>query len=54
MFAQEPDPPYDRPPLSKALWKGDPVESIWRKTTDKGVELLQGRRARSFDLAKKP
>jgi hypothetical protein len=23
--------PYDRPPLSKGLWKGKDLESIWRK-----------------------
>jgi 3-phenylpropionate/trans-cinnamate dioxygenase ferredoxin reductase component len=28
----EPDPPYMRPNLSKGLWKGRPVEKIWRKT----------------------
>jgi hypothetical protein len=26
------DAPYDRLPLSKALWKGTPLDSIWRKT----------------------
>jgi 3-phenylpropionate/trans-cinnamate dioxygenase ferredoxin reductase component len=30
MFGAEPDPPYNRPPLSKGLWKGDPLESVWR------------------------
>jgi len=29
IVGDEPQPPYERPPLSKALWKGDkPVESI--------------------------
>lgn len=32
VITAEPDPPYDRPPLSKALWKGEPLESIWRST----------------------
>jgi NADPH-dependent 2,4-dienoyl-CoA reductase/sulfur reductase-like enzyme len=32
MFTSEPDPPYNRPPLSKALWKGKGLETIWRKT----------------------
>ena len=49
----EPDPPYDRPPLSKKLWSGTPFESIWRKTKDRGVELLLGRRVTSIDLARK-
>jgi NADPH-dependent 2,4-dienoyl-CoA reductase/sulfur reductase-like enzyme len=24
--------PYDRPPLSKGLWRGKPIRSIWRNT----------------------
>ena len=43
MISKEPDAPYNRPPLSKALWKGKPLESIWRKTEDKGVEMHLGR-----------
>jgi len=31
VISMEPDPSYNRPPLSKALWKGDPVDGIWRK-----------------------
>lgn len=31
VICAEPHPPYDRPPLSKQLWKGTPVETIWRK-----------------------
>ena len=23
-------PPYNRPPLSKALWKNEPDDTIWR------------------------
>jgi len=29
MLGAEPHPPYARPPLSKALWKGEPESSIW-------------------------
>lgn len=43
LISAEPDPPYNRPPLSKALWKGKPLDSIWRKTEDKGVEMHLGR-----------
>src|SRR5688572_16821666 len=39
LFSAEPDAPYNRPPLSKALWKGKPVDSIWRKTEEKHAEL---------------
>jgi len=31
-------PPYNRPPLSKGLWKGKPLEKIFRKATEEGVE----------------
>ncbi len=39
MFSMEPDPPYSRPSLSKSLWKGRPLEKIWRNTQDLGIEL---------------
>ena len=32
LIGSEPEPPYDRPPLSKKLWKGKPFEVIWRGT----------------------
>jgi NAD(P)H-nitrite reductase large subunit len=32
IITSESHQPYDRPPLSKALWKGEPVEKIWRNT----------------------
>ena len=50
LIGDEPDPPYSRPPLTKALWKGEPLESVWRKTGDLGVELHLGRRATTLDL----
>ena len=31
IFSMESDPPYNRPPLSKGLWKGDSVDDVWRK-----------------------
>src|SRR5512133_3008291 len=40
MISMEPDPPYMRPNLSKGLWKGRPVEKIWRKTSERGTEIL--------------
>src|SRR5262245_18953187 len=45
--------PYDRPPLSKKLWKGKPLESIWRQTESQGVTLHLGRTARQLDLQSK-
>ena len=50
VIGAEPDPPYNRPPLTKALWKGDPLESIWRKTGDAGIDLHLGRRVTALDL----
>lgn len=49
LLSAEPDPPYDRPPLSKGLWKGKPVEKIWRRTSDQGVSLHLDRRAVSIE-----
>ena len=53
IIAAEPHPPYDRPPLSKALWKDKPLTSIWRKVDGKGVTLHQGRTARALDVRSK-
>jgi 3-phenylpropionate/trans-cinnamate dioxygenase ferredoxin reductase component len=43
MISTESDAPYNRPPLSKALWQGKPLDSIWCKTEDKGVGMHLGR-----------
>ena len=43
-------PPYQRPPLTKALWKGADEDSIWCGTEDVGVELELGRRIVSLDF----
>ncbi len=53
LFGRETDPPYDRPPLSKGLWKSKPLEKIWRKTADLGAELHLGQAIRALDLAAK-
>jgi NADPH-dependent 2,4-dienoyl-CoA reductase/sulfur reductase-like enzyme len=50
VIGEEPHAPYLRPPLSKALWKGEQEESIWRGTDTLGVELRLGRRAVALDL----
>lgn len=45
MLGLEPDPPYDRPPLSKALWKpGHDVQSVFRPIAETGARLTLGRR----------
>ena len=43
IVSMEQDPPYNRPPLSKGLWKGDPVDGIWRKAKGNAPELHLGR-----------
>jgi len=53
MISMDPDPPYMRPDLSKGLWKGRPVEKIWRKTVERGTELHLSRKAVQLDPAKK-
>lgn len=53
MISMEPDPPYTRPSLSKGLWKGRPLEKIWRNTQDLGVELHVGRKVIQFDPLEK-
>jgi 3-phenylpropionate/trans-cinnamate dioxygenase ferredoxin reductase subunit len=39
LVSAEAQPPYSRPPLSKGLWKGEPVTGIWRGTDALGVAL---------------
>ncbi len=52
IIGAEPDAPYSRPPLTKALWKGDPLDSVWRHTDQvPGVELRLGRRVVRLDPA---
>ncbi len=43
IISAEPDPPYDRPRLSKGLRKGEPLESIPRPAEPRGVALHLGR-----------
>jgi 3-phenylpropionate/trans-cinnamate dioxygenase ferredoxin reductase component len=44
-------PPYNRPPLTKGLWKGDSPDSLRRNTDETGAELTLGRRIASIDVA---
>jgi hypothetical protein len=50
IISSEKDPPYNRPPLTKGLWKGKPLSSIWRKSDGLGVTLHLGRTARKLDV----
>jgi len=50
IIGDDPHPPYERPPLSKGLWKDKTVESTDLGTAAKsGATLHLGRRARSLD-----
>jgi 3-phenylpropionate/trans-cinnamate dioxygenase ferredoxin reductase subunit len=53
LISAESDPPYDRPPLSKGLWKGKPIKEIWRNTQEMNVDLYLGRRVTALDLKEK-
>jgi 3-phenylpropionate/trans-cinnamate dioxygenase ferredoxin reductase subunit len=53
VIGKEPHPPYDRPPLSKKLWQGKPLDSIWRKTETLDVDLDLGRVVQTLDLPNK-
>jgi NADPH-dependent 2,4-dienoyl-CoA reductase/sulfur reductase-like enzyme len=37
--------PYSRPPLTKALWKGDDESTIWKKTDEHDVTIILSRNA---------
>lgn len=50
LVGEEPYPPYLRPPLSKALWKGKDEGKIWRGTEKLGVDLRLERRIVSVDV----
>lgn len=49
MLSNEPDPPYNRPPLSKGLWKGMKEEFIWRNTESQDVTLHLSTSATTID-----
>ena len=53
MIGNDPNPPYNRPPLTKGLWKGKPLESIWRRTSEFSVDLHLGRTVVSIDPVRK-
>jgi 3-phenylpropionate/trans-cinnamate dioxygenase ferredoxin reductase component len=53
LIGAETYPPYDRPSLSKGLWKNKPLEHIWRKTETLGVDLHLGHKVQSLDLQSK-
>jgi 3-phenylpropionate/trans-cinnamate dioxygenase ferredoxin reductase component len=53
VISAESDPPYNRPPLSKSLWKGEKVDTIWRKTDGQNITVQLSRRVTAIDSANK-
>jgi NADPH-dependent 2,4-dienoyl-CoA reductase/sulfur reductase-like enzyme len=53
IISSDPHPPYNRPPLSKGLWKGESEDKVWRGTDKIGVDLRLGRRATAINTQKK-
>ena len=49
----DPHPPYQRPPLSKGLWKGTPLEQVWIAIEPQGVDLHLGRKVQALDTVLK-
>src|SRR5215211_969335 len=49
LIGQEPYPPYDRPPLSKGLWRGGSIEDIWHNIQGQGVDVHLGLRAQLLE-----
>jgi len=53
IISAETDMPYNRPPLTKALWKGEPLESIWRHSEKKGVDFHLARTVKKIEPDRK-
>jgi NADPH-dependent 2,4-dienoyl-CoA reductase/sulfur reductase-like enzyme len=50
LIGDDPEPPYKRPWLSKALWKGKSLDKVWLNTPEVGVDLHLGRRVERAEL----
>ncbi|MEA2574069.1 MAG: 3-phenylpropionate/trans-cinnamate dioxygenase ferredoxin reductase component [Chloroflexia bacterium] len=53
LISAEQDPPYKRPPLSKKLWQGKLLDSVWSKTEKQNLEMHLGHRVRTLDPGSK-
>ena len=53
LLGAEVAPAYARPPFSRTLWQGEPVDSVWRKTDGVSFVPHPGRRAARLDLGAK-
>ena len=53
VVSDEEDPPYNRPPLSKGLWRGQAIDTIWRPIDAATAELRLGTRIVALDPIRK-
>jgi 3-phenylpropionate/trans-cinnamate dioxygenase ferredoxin reductase component len=53
LISSDSDPPYDRPPLTKGLWKDKPLDSVWRDTKKHKVDIYLERTATAIDIRQK-
>jgi NADPH-dependent 2,4-dienoyl-CoA reductase/sulfur reductase-like enzyme len=53
LIGTDPHPPYNRPPLTKGLWKGKAFNTIWRHTEETDADLHLGRTVVSLDAEAK-
>jgi 3-phenylpropionate/trans-cinnamate dioxygenase ferredoxin reductase subunit len=53
MFTEEPNLPYERPPLSKKLWTGKAFESIWCPVDDLCMDIHTAESITAIDRASK-
>lgn len=53
LIGDEGDSPYNRPPLSKGLWKGDSIDTIWSELDRHGVTSYLGRKVAAIDPGNK-
>jgi NADPH-dependent 2,4-dienoyl-CoA reductase/sulfur reductase-like enzyme len=49
IIGSDENPPYNRPPLTKGLWKGKTMDKVWRRTQELPVDLILGCTIRSID-----
>lgn len=53
IISAEADVPYDRPPLTKGLWKDKALETIWRHTNKERVEFHSERMVEKIEVERK-
>ncbi|MFL5732108.1 MAG: NAD(P)/FAD-dependent oxidoreductase [Chloroflexia bacterium] len=53
LVSDEADPPYKRPPLSKKLWQGKPIETVWKGMSTDGVQMHLGHTIESIHPAER-